>query len=173
MKVFFAADHAGFHLKEALVPFVRDLPAPEWLRQAGELGYEVEDLGAHAHDPQDDYPTCVAPAARAVSQAPSEARAIIIGGSGQGEAMVANRFPHVRAAVFYGEPATKQTDADGNDLSLITSAREHNDANVLSLGARFLSEAQAKAAVREWLATPFSGAERHARRIASVDAFET
>ncbi len=159
MTIYFATDHAGFALKEKLVPFVRDV-----------LGYEVVDCGAYEFNVHDDYPTFIKKAARAVSQNPEETRAIILGASGQGEAMVANKFPHVRATVFYGEPTSKQIDADGNELDIITSSREHNDANVLSLGARFISEDEAKEVVKLWLSTPFSNDERHVRRITQIDS---
>lgn len=159
MKIVFATDHAGYSLKEALVPFVRD-----------ELGYEVEDMGAHALDPDDDYPLYVSRAADAVAANPGEVRAVILGGSGQGEAMVANRMRGVRAVVYYGPALQMQTDVEGEVLDMLASTRAHNDANVLSLGARFISEEDAKEAVRTWLATPFSGDERHRRRITAIDA---
>lgn len=157
MKIVFATDHAGFALKEALVPFVRD-----------ELGFEVTDIGALAFDPDDDYPAYMAAVAAEVAADPEGTRAIILGGSGQGEAVVANRFRGVRAVVYYG-PSVAQVDADGTELDMIASTRRHTDANVLSLGARFLSEEQAKDAVRAWLETPFAGEERHVRRITSID----
>jgi ribose 5-phosphate isomerase B len=147
MRVLFATDHAGFELKEALVAYVRD-----------ELGYEVEDMGAHAFDTEDDYPNLIAPAAKKVAEGGPDVRAVILGGSGQGEAMAANRFPGVRAAVFYGGPR-----------EIITLSREHNDANVLSLGARFLGVEDAKAAVAAWLQAPASGEERHVRRRIGLD----
>ncbi len=148
MKIYFATDHAGFELKEQLILFVRD-----------ELGYEVEDLGAHTYDAHDDYPEIIARAARVVSERAETTRAIILGGSGQGEAMVANRFPHVRAAIVY----------DAN-TDIVRLSREHNDANVLSLGARFLSTEEAKEVVALWLEMPFSNGERHKRRIDAIDA---
>ena len=150
MKVIFASDHAGFALKEVLREYVAS------------LGYEVEDMGAHIYDANDDYPDLIAPAALAVA-ASNNTKGIILGGSGQGEAIVANRVPGVRAVVYYGEPAGEHT------AHIIPLSREHNDANILSLGARFLSEAQAKEAVRLWLSLGFSNDERHARRIAKVD----
>ncbi len=156
--IYFASDHAGFVLKATLVAFVRD-----------ELGYTVVDCGAGTYDSADDYPDFIAQAAGYVSTEPTN-RAIILGGSGQGEAMVANRFAHVRATVFYGEPAVMQTDATGETMGIIQSSRLHNDANVLSLGARFLTDDVAKAAVEEWLTTPFSGDERHSRRIKKFTA---
>jgi ribose 5-phosphate isomerase B len=157
MKVVFAADHAGFNLKEALKASVLL------------LGYEVEDVGAYSLDPKDDYVGFVQEAAKKVSEDPEGMRAIVIGGSGQGEAFTANRFKGVRAVVYYGNTARKQVDADGKELDLIASTREHNDSNVLSLGARFLSGDDAKEAVTTWLMTPFSGLERHARRNRAID----
>lgn len=144
MKVYIGTDHAGFALKQTLVAFL------------GELGYEVNDMGAFEHDETDDYPDFIVPVARAVS-ADTAVRGIILGGSGQGEAIVANRFAGVRAAVYYGGPT-----------EIVRLSRKHNDANVLSLGVRFLTEEEAKEAVSLWLATPFSGEERHARRIKKI-----
>lgn len=147
MKIIFASDHAGFDLKEELKVHVAS------------LGHEIEDLGAHELDPSDDYPTFILPAARAVADSGDLVRGIILGGSGQGEAIAANRVVGIRAAVYYGGP---------NDI--ITLSREHNDANVLSLGARFISVEEAKEVVTLWLATPFGGDERHVRRIAALDS---
>lgn len=149
MKVLIASDHAGFGLKAKVISYLN------------ELGIEHEDLGAFEHDALDDYPDFISPAAQAVSNDPENTRAIILGGSGEGEAMVANRFPNVRATVYYGEP----THIEGEDLSIIKLSREHNNANVLSLGARFIDEEIMKRAVKEWLETPFTNDERHQRRI--------
>lgn len=149
-KIYFATDHAGLALKNELVAFVRD-----------ELNLEVIDCGAYENEPADDYPPLIVRAIRPLSSDAAQgvaSRAIILGGSGQGEAMIANRFPRVRAAVFYGGPA-----------EIVSFSREHNDANVLSLGARFLSVEDAKTAVRQWLATPFSGEARHMRRIRQIE----
>jgi len=164
MKIFFCADHAGFELKNKLVAFVRD-----------ELGHEVEDLGAHEFNPNDDYPDFISPVASCVGAEPETARGIVLGGSGQGEAMVANKFPGVRAVVYYGEPcaaATSERDTRP-ERSIIELSRTHNNANVLALGARFLDEAMAQAVVKLWLEIQFSGEERHARRLeklGSIDA---
>ncbi len=147
MKILFATDHAGFELKQILVSFVQS------------LGHEVEDMGATAFDAQDDFPVYIAPLAMKIAEKPDKYLGIILGGSGEGEAMVANRFPEVRATVYYG----------GN-LEIVRLGKEHNDANVLSLGARFLNETQAKEAVQIWLQTPFSGDERHERRIQMIDS---
>jgi len=148
--VHIGADHAGYSLKEALVDFLK------------QLNYKVIDHGAHFYDEFDDYPDFTAPVGRAVSEQPNTVKGIVIGGSGQGEAMVANQFPNVRAVVFYGNKIFK-----GDDI--IELSRKHNDANVLSLGARFISTAEAKKAVKEWLTTPFSGEYKHIRRIKKIE----
>lgn len=153
MKIFIAFDHAGFELKEKLKVFLSN------------EGHDVEDCGAFTYDADDDYPDFIRPCAEKVAATPGSF-GIIGGASGQGEAMVANRIPGVRAALYYGEPDRKQTDMGGKELDMIASTREHNDANILSIGSRFLSEAQIQEKIRTFLATPFSGAERHARRIA-------
>ncbi len=93
----------------------------------------------------------------------------MIGASGQGEAMAANRVSGVRAAVYYGDDFGAQTDTQGNILNLLQSVRAHNDANVLSLGARFVTENAARRALQIFLDTPFSGEAHHARRIAKLD----
>ena len=167
MKIYFAADHAGFELKNTLLAFVRDLHA-----QAGELKYEVEDCGAFVNDPADDYPEIIARAARKLSADATnglDSRAVIIGASGQGEAIVANRFKGVRCALYYGKPSREQTDMSGKQLSMLASTREHNNANALSLGARFLDADEAKEALKDWLSRGFSGEERHQRRIEKID----
>lgn len=149
-KVYFATDHAGLALKNELVTFVRD-----------ELGHEVIDCGAYENEPADDYPPLIVRAIRPLVTDTCQgihSSAIILGGSGQGEAIMANRFKHCRAAVYYG-----------GQPEIVNFSREHNDANVLSLGARFLSIDEAKAAVKQWLATPFSGEARHMRRIRQIE----
>lgn len=142
MKIFIASDHAGFELKRFLV---------ERLSLAG---HEIKDLGAKTFDAEDDYPDFISLVGKEVSHNPSGTRGIVIGGSGQGEAIAANKFYGVRAALYYG----------GN-MDIVKLSREHNDSNVLSLGARFVSPDDALKAVALWLATPFSGDERHKRRI--------
>jgi ribose 5-phosphate isomerase B len=155
MRILIASDHAGFELKAALVPHLQS------------TGYEVEDMGAHTLDPEDDYPDFITPLAKRVAEIESNATeqvfGIILGGSGQGEAMCANRVEGIRAAVYYGDPKG----VEDPSLDIITLARRHNDANVLSLGARFLSEAAAKEAVTHFIQTPFSDEARHVRRISS------
>ena len=133
-----------------------------------DLGYEVEDMGAHEYNPDDDYPDYVAKVAKQVSERPREALGIILGGSGQGEAIVANRFKHVRAVVFNGQYKPE----DGREVpDEIVISREHNDANVLSLGARFLNLEEAEEATKKWLETSFSGDERHKRRIVKIEHY--
>ena len=151
--VYFASDHAGFPLKEALSKEVAD------------AGYKVEDCGAFSLDPSDDYPDFVTVCAQKVAKEEGSF-GIVFGASGQGEAMCANRVQGVRAAVFYGSPKKEQVDAGGEFLSLIASVRRHNDARILALGARFLSLEEARDAVFSFLTTPFSSDERHSRRLA-------
>lgn len=156
--VFFATDHAGLDFKNELLAYVRDV-----------LDYSVEDCGAYKFDESDDYPDFVHVAARAVSENPHERVAIVIGASGQGEAMCANRHKGVRAALYYGTPQKDQIDASGKKLDMIESSRIHNAANVLSLGARFVAVDEAKEVVQKWLATPPATEARHLRRIAKLD----
>lgn len=144
-KVYLASDHAGFELKSALNAFLT------------ERGYTVQDLGPSEYNEVDDYPDTIAPLAHALKD-DAGSFGVVIGGSGQGEAIVCNRIAGVRAAVYYG----------GN-LDIVKLSREHNDANVLSLGARFLSQDEAKEAVHLWLTTDFSNEERHVRRIHKID----
>jgi ribose 5-phosphate isomerase B len=148
MKIYVATDHAGFELKEKVKVYLE------------EKGHEVYDCGAITLEAGDDYPQYMARAGEYVQKdtmhAPSVA--VIFGGSGQGEAIVANRFRHVRAIVYAG----------GN-LELIKLGREHNDANVLSIGARFVTEAEACQAIDLFLATSFSHDERHAERIIQIE----
>ena len=161
MKIYFAADHAGFELKNALLAYVRT-----------ELKHEVEDCGAFTLDADDDYPVFISSAARKLSADALlgyDSRAVVIGASGQGEAIVANRFKGVRCVLYYGEATRQQTDMSGRKLDMLGSARMHNNANAISLGARFLSVDEAKAALARWLSADFSGEERHARRIKMID----
>lgn len=147
MIIHLASDHAGFEIKNELLGFI-----------VNELGFDVEDHGAYQYNEEDDFPDFIKPAAEAVSQNPEEDRAIILGGSGQGEAMAANRYKGVRAAVFYGGP-----------IEIITLTREHNNANVLSLGARFLNTEEVKEVVRIWLDTSFSSNDKYLRRNEKLD----
>ncbi len=150
MKIFLATDHAGFEHKEILKKYLVD------------AGHEVHDCGADKLVAGDDYVPYIVMATRSVSADP-ESKAIIFGGSGQGEAVTANRFPGVRAAVYYGE-----TD-NGKTMEIIKLSRLHNDSNVLSIGARFVTHEEMIKAVDVWLTTPFSNEERHVRRIKEID----
>lgn len=146
MNIFLGTDHAGFELKETIKEFL-----------AGR-GYAVKDCGNVLYDKTDDYPDFIKPVAVAVANDPEQSRGIIFGWSGQGEAIVANRFPGVRAVVYVGQ---------GEEAIMLS--REHNDANVLSFGAHFVKPSDAKRLVQVWLSTPFSGEARHLRRIQKID----
>lgn len=146
MQLYLASDHAGFALKGELL----------LLLQA--KGYAVEDCGPHAFDAQDDYPDYVLPCAQKVAATPGS-MGVVVGLSGQGEAVAANRVKGARAAVYYGGPE-----------EVLTLSRQHNNANILSLGAKFLTTEAAVVAVLAWLEAEFAGDERHLRRIAKLDA---
>lgn len=137
-------DHAGYELKNKIK---EDL---------SNEGYDIEDMGAFEFERDDDYPDFIKPVAQAVVNNPGS-MGIILGGSGQGEAMCANRIAGARATLYYG----------GN-LDIVKVSRQHNDANILSLGARFVHEAEAKMAIKAFLETPFSNEERHIRRIEKI-----
>lgn len=145
-KIHVASDHAGYKHKNIVT---------EWLLAEG---YSVIDHGAHVYDAGDDFPDFIMKAAHAVSKRPEDERAIIFGGSGQGEAMLANTFPGVRATVLYGD-----------DEEIVTLSRQHNDANVLSIGARFLSIDNTKKHVWNWLHLPGPRKERYLRRNQKID----
>ena len=144
MKIHLATDHAGLELKEKVKLYLSD------------LNYEVIDHGAYEYDALDDYPDFIFPCANAVSNDP-ESKGIILGGSGQGEAMAANRVKGVRAAVFYNGPD-----------EIIKLSRQHNNANILSLGARFMSEEEMYNIIELWLSTDFESG-RHQRRVEKLD----
>lgn len=164
MKVYLGTDHAGFHLKEKIKAFLT------------EKGYEVEDAGAPTFESADDYTIYIPLVAKAISKNP-QAKGIILGGSGQAEAMLANKFSSVRTALFYGPVEAREAiDANGSKgtdgYDIIRLTRMHNDANILSLGARFLTEEEALHAVELWLTTPFSSEARHVRRIERMGEIE-
>lgn len=141
MTIHLATDHAGYLHKEAIKTYLE-----------GE-GLEVMDHGAFELVEDDDYPDFVALAGIELVKDP-DSMAIVFGGSGEGEAMVANRINGVRATVYYGGP-----------LEILTLSREHNASNMLSIGARFVSIEDSIQAVKVWLKTPFSNEERHVRRL--------
>ena len=146
MKIHLATDHAGFELKEKIKKYLQ------------EKGYEITDHGAWKYDSRDDYPDFIFPAAYAVANDP-DSFGIIMGGSGQGEAMAANRIKGVRAVVYYG----------GND-EIINLSRIHNNANILSLGARFIESSTVCETIERWLKETFESG-RHENRIQKLDNF--
>ncbi len=164
MKIFLASDHAGFYLKEKIKDYLKN------------KGYEIEDCGAYEFNKDDDYPDFIGKASEGVSRNP-ESRGIVLGGSGQAEAMVANKFPNVRCALFY-TPSVPVLPADvtgrisTDPFEMIRLTREHNDANMLSLGARFLKEEDVFKIVDMWLGTPFSNDARHVRRLDKIKQIE-
>jgi ribose 5-phosphate isomerase B len=146
MRVYLAADHAGYELKVHLAS------------QLAAEGYEVVDVGAPRYQPDDDYPAfCLVAGARVVADPGS--LGVVIGGSGNGEQISANKVPGVRAALAW-------------NTETASLARQHNDANVVAIGARQHTLDEATGIVRTFLATPFSGNERHARRIAQIADYE-
>jgi ribose 5-phosphate isomerase B len=153
MKIYVGTDHAGYVLKEKIISSLR------------EQGYEVIDKGAFEYNEDDDYPDFVVPVAREISKDPDGSRGIILGGTGQGEAMAANRFPHVRAIVYYGRAKAVVE----NESGILRRSREHNNANILSLGARYFDEDSVMEVVNFWLRAPYTGEERHVRRLKKID----
>ena len=146
MKIHLATDHAGLELKDKIKQHLT------------ESGHDVIDHGAYEYDALDDYPDFIFPCAKAVAK-DSKSRGIILGGSGQGEAMAANRIKGVRAAVFYNGPK-----------EIIELSRQHNNANILSLGARFMSEEEIHRIIEIWFNTDFEKG-RHKRRINKLDNY--
>ncbi len=148
MKIFIGSDHAGFELKEKIKEYLMN------------ENWQVEDRGAFVLDNNDDYPNFIKLVAEAVSL-DKDSFGIVLGGSGQGEQIVANKIDGIRAIEYYG----------GN-LEIIKLGREHNNANILSLGARFIDEKEAFDAVKIFLKTKFSEEERHSRRLKKITKIE-
>jgi len=146
MRVHIGGDHAAYELQRALVSWLQD------------EGHDVVDHGASTYDELDDYPVFVLRAAEGVASDPGSL-GVVLGGSGNGEQMAANKVRGIRAALCY-------------TTELAQLAREHNDAQVIAIGGRFSSVDDAKAMVKVFLETSFSGAERHQRRIDMVEAYE-
>ncbi len=141
MKIAIGSDHAGFRYKEAIKHFLNG------------LGHQITDFGTSSEEPV-DYPLFVRPAALSVTRGEAN-RGIVLGGSGNGEAMVANRVKEIRCAVCWNTESARL-------------ARQHNDANMISLGQRMMTQEQAIEIVRVWIETPFAGG-RHVRRIRMID----
>jgi ribose 5-phosphate isomerase B len=161
MTIALASDHAGFEQLKELQTYLES------------LGHTCQNFGPTRLDPGDDYPDFILPAAKAVAEGKCE-KGVILGVSGQGEAMTANRIKGVRCTVFYGPAVPKQAvDASGrvshDPYEIIRLSREHNDANMLSLAARFVSLENMKQIIKLWLETAFSNEERHIRRIKKLD----
>ena len=163
--LYLATDHAGYELKEKVKIFLQD------------EGFNVIDCGNNNFDPNDDYPDFISKAALEVSKDPDNAKAIIFGGSGQAEAITANKFPEVRCTLFYS-PVVPFGDADvsgrksEDPFEMIRLTREHNNSNILSIGARFVTEKIAIQAIKNWLKTPFGNDERHVRRLDKIKELE-
>jgi len=144
MKIFLGSDHAGFRLKEKIKAFLTKK----------KISYE--DLGPKTYNKSDDYPDFVIPAAKKVARN-KNSRGIILGYSGQGEAIAANKVKGIRAVVYYGK-----------NPRIISLSRQHNDANVLSLGSGFIKEKEALSAINQFLKTRFEGG-RHKRRLRKIE----
>ncbi len=161
MKIVLTTDHAGLEQIRQLEVFLNN------------QGFECSNYGPKSYDVNDDYPDLIFPAARALAAGEFDC-GIIMGGSGQGEAIVANRVQGVRCALYYGpSPIPAAVDAEGHqakdEYEILRLSRQHNNANMLSLAARFLSQVEIEKTVMLWLETPFSNIERHERRIHKID----
>ena len=144
LKIAIGSDHAGFQLKEAIKKYLK------------ELGYDYEDFGTDSEEPV-NYPDFAAEVARVVNKNVCS-KGILICGSGIGMSIVANKFPGVRAALYY-------------DVTSAKLSREHNDANILTIGARMVDKKKAKEIVKAWLTTEFAGG-RHKKRIDKIKEIE-
>jgi len=159
-KIYIGSDHTGYEIKEKLKAYF------------GEFGYEVKDMGAFKYDANDDYPDFIRPVAEAVAK-DAESRGIILVVRGRARPCAGTELPARRAAVFYGEALPKEAidikgEKSADPFEIIKLARAHNDANILSLGVRFLSFDEIKFAAELFFATPFSRDERHIRRIKKI-----
>lgn len=164
MKIAVTTDHTGLAYGDAFDTLKKYIES---------LGHECVDFGPPELNMDDDYPDYMFPAARAVADGSCDA-GVIMGGSGQGEGMAANRVKGVRCTVFYGPAIAKQPiDAEGttstDPYEILRLSRQHNHANMLSLSARFLALDEMKQAIKIWLETPYSDAERHVRRVKKLD----
>lgn len=151
MLVYIASDHAGFEMKKTVENYLL------------EKGHDVVDVGSFSFVEDDDYPDYIHPAIQKMKESIAElgeesVRAVILGGSGTGEAIVANRYKNVRAMVF-----------NSVNLEVVKLGREHNNANVLSVGARFVDNDYLKLALEKFLETPFDESSRHSRRLEKID----
>lgn len=148
MKIHIASDHAGYEMKNFLKYRLLD------------MGHTVTDHGPQEYSPEDDYPDFIIPCAEAVIT-DRQSLGVIVGGSGEGEQISANKVEGVRAIEYYGK-----------DLDIVKFGRDHNDANIISLGQRFMTNDEALEAVLMFIETPFSNEDRHIRRIEKVEKYE-
>lgn len=165
MKVYLATDHTGFEVKNK----VKELLVKE--------GYQIEDCGAFSYDRSDDYPDFISRAAQNVSKDPENSLGIVFGGSGQGEAIVANKFKGVRCALFYTPAVPVQAvNIEGRQsddpFEIIKLTRKHNWANMLSIGIRFVKEEDIRKAIKIWFEASVPSDERHLRRIEKIKKIE-
>lgn len=147
--IYIATDHAGFETKNAIVTYLQD------------KGIDCTDIWPFEYDALDDYPDFIIPCAEKVAEDLENNLGIILGGSGQGEAIAANKVSGIRAAIYYG-----------GDTDILTLSKLHNNANILSLGGRFLTTEQALEAIDTWLAARYEHEERHQRRIDKISQYE-
>lgn len=146
MKIYLASDHGGYELRKGLAQYLQ------------EKNYVIQDMGNQEHNPEDDYPDFILPLAEEVANNPGST-GIILGRSGNGEAIAANKVKGIKAAVCLTE-------------EMAVKARQHNDANILSLGADYLDLEKAKKIVDVFLGTPFSKEEKHKRRVEKINKYE-
>jgi len=147
--LYIASDHAGFELKKKIKSFLKS------------IDINFVDIGPLKYDAQDDYPDFIIPAAEKVGKNPSKNKAIILGKSGQGEAIAANKVKGVRAALYYGGP---------KDILLLS--KTHNNTNIISIGTSFINEKELFKAIQTWLKASFSKEKRHVRRIKKITNYE-
>ncbi len=152
MKIVIASDHAGFELKKYIIENI------------DKNSYQIEDMGNTEFDINDDYPDYIKKVAEFISENDNtdEYRGIIIGGSGQGENIVANKYKNIRSVVIYGNDADLNTE-------IVKLSRDHNNANIISFGARFITNENALNLLNIWLKKEFSNEERHIRRLSKIN----
>lgn len=165
MKIYLGTDHAGFELKEKIKSYLL------------EKGFEVEDCGAFEFNKNDDYPDFIGKVSEKISIDPENSRGIIFGGSGQAEMMLANKFKNIRCALFYStalpiEAADITGRVSVDPYEIIRLTREHNNSNMISIGARFVTDKNALKAIAQWLNEPFLEDERHVRRLNKIKEIE-
>jgi ribose 5-phosphate isomerase B len=164
MKIYIGSDHGGYELKNKIVDFLK------------EKNYDINDMGPHVYDSEDDYPDYIIPTCEKVVEH-KDNLGIVLGGSGQGEAIAANKVKGIRAMTFYSPVlAIDAVDVTGrmskDPFENLKLAKEHNHSNVLSIGARFIDFETIKKAIIVWIETPYGNIERHMRRIKKIEDYE-